>query len=91
MKEKVNELMLTCFNNQVNKHLRMQSLEGFHCLLSFTKLVELADIDQFKAWSVLDIYDAIAKCIWHTLWVSESVEDSKDERYVISIDDLISK
>lgn len=63
-----------CILNESNKHLRLQALNGFYILLNFENLVEQAS--KLEKVSALNNFDAIAKCLWHSLWFNNSPTDS---------------
>jgi len=69
LKEKVNDLLKICFTNEPNKHLRLQSLNGFQCLLKFEGLIE--DSILFDK-TCSNNFEAISKTLWHSLWNSNN-------------------
>ena len=62
----------------------MQSLEGFINLLSFDNIIEQADKIVAEDGTIAESnYDAIAKCVWHTFWVTSAIEanaESENEK-----------
>jgi len=76
LEENINSLVEICIENEQNKHLQSQCLNGLYHLLTFDKLIEKATC--LKQEETKSNYYALAKCLWHSLWIN-SIE-SLDER-----------
>ena len=82
--EKANDLFELCISNQGNRFLQGQSIKGFYELLSFDDLVEAANLSKYNEDGNLSNRFAIAKCLWHSLWVTiePESEESSSERFL---------
>lgn len=78
LKENVDKILSICILNESNKHLRLQSLNGFYYLLLFDNLIEQAsllnNLQPFLDQSLpnKNNYQYLAKLVWHSLWNSSN-------------------
>lgn len=83
LKENIDTMLKICLENEANKHLRFQSLNGFYFLIKFENLVKNASkLDETDSSN----YETIAKKLWHSLWVSPCENDhptAKEERFAL--------
>ena len=75
LEENIDHLIEICIENEQNKHLQSQCLNGLHHLLTFDKLIEKST--RLKQGEASSNYFATAKCLWHSLWINtiETLDD----------------
>jgi hypothetical protein len=76
LKENVDKILSICIMNESNKHLRIQSLNGFYYLIQYEGLVEnnaqkldTSQVGEIKS----DNLQFIAYLVWHSLWTANNL------------------
>jgi hypothetical protein len=77
LEDNLDNLIEICVQNEPNKHLSHQCLIGFYHLLTYDNLIEKSIILKDDQSSN---YYSIAKCLWHSLWINENLNETFDER-----------
>lgn len=94
IKENIDDLLQICIENESNKHLNLQCLNGLHQILCFEGLIDQAQPLQKNMDTTETNYYFIAKTLWHSLWLLDSkdaFELSVEKKKMIEIYYLMDK